>query len=835
MTGERTNNGVTSEAAAPSRKVERLFTIAAAILGSLAVHSVFLLLVLVLNRYILNPDSSLQRIELTRRTALRANIERNRRIPELSNSKTVKLLQKTEKIIGVKHPALKPPDIKPCIVPVEEIVPEELLPRRPDIYELDRLPEPGEDSEREDRSAILGAERLAGVGVGSDGGILGGRGGIGGGLDDMSRNLGGEGIFRDILLVWVIDSSPSMSDKIDQMKTRIGPLFKLLNDEQPDRVLMAVVAFDSRPQLILEKPTDKTGDVLNAMKEVMQMGEEKAKKAALAYLKTGRVPREAGVENVMAAIEFSAHLTRQTDRQVVIGVMTDEAGDDVARWYRAWDVLKRFKIPLYVFGPATNFVSNINSMTFEFTDKRFIDNRIDPQSKMPRNLAGVVVIAADADRGWAMPHREPLASNWGIIFPDVSTDLPSGCGSYYLSKLVMLSGGRYYAIDRGAKYFGTPEMAGYMPTYDSSERKRVLSAFGDKFISYVKAWDGKARPPAKMSSYDQVVGARRLADENLKLAGELTGRVRALGSPDSLPARWQAHRDLFLAELYAARYRLREYLAVLSAVSNKTFGITVSGGVRVRHSVALNDRPAAGTGGPQCTTQETIPFATFKPVELVIGSEEEWKRAVKEHAAYRDLQKKPPVNFATQMLIIVSGGQSFNPEAYVFIAGVNVVDGVLEVAVDRNLPPSSGMDDSDRVFFPGSVVIVPRTDGTVKFVELDKWITSKAEQIKSKVRGGMKSAKMRVFAETMLAKVISDYSKTPWAEIAGRINSLPTFDVTVKKEVLRPEGIPQEIWDKIPEKTRNKWGSLTGEQRQKALQDAKKPQPPPPPVIPGGA
>jgi len=816
MTDKRTNNGIISEEEAPSRKVERVFTVAAAILGSLAVHSVFLLIVLVLNRYVLNPDTSLQRIELIRRAALTANIEENRIIPEQSSSKTVDLLNKTERITSVKHPPLKPPDIAPDIESVEEIVPEELLPQRPEIFDLDRLPDPGDDSELEDRSAILGAERLAGVGGDSGAGILGSGGGISGGTDDMGGKLGGRGISRDILLVWVIDSSPSMSKKIDQLKTRIGPLFKLLNDEQPDKVLMAVVAFDSRPELLLEKPTDKTGDVLNAMEEVKQRGEEEAKKAALAYLKTGRVPPGTGVENVMAAIKFAAHLTRQTDRQVVIGVMTDEAGDDAAKWYPAWEALKRFNIPLYVFGPATNFVNNISSMRFEFTDKRFVDDTIDPRSKMPRNSTGAVVITANADRGWAMPHREPLASNWGIIFRGVSTDLPGGCGPYYLSKLVMLSGGRYYAIDPGVKYFGTPEMAGYMPSYNTAENRRILSAFGDKFISYVKAWNDKAKPPAGMSSYDQVVAARRLANENLKLAGELIGRVRALGSPDSLPARWRAHRDLFLAELYGARYRLREYLAALSAVSNKTVGITTSGGEKVRRSVALNDRPVTGAEGPQNTMQETIPFATFKPVELVIRSEEEWKRAVKEHAAYRDMQEKPPVNFQTQMLIIVSGGQSFRPEAYVFIAGVNAVDGVQEVAVDRNLPPSSGMDDSDRVFFPSSVVIVPRTDGAVKFVKLGKWITSKAEQIKGEMQGGLKSAEARAEAEVLLLHTARKYKGTPWAETAQGLLPLPSFGLNILKKTLeasKPSKPPKP--PKPPEDS--------------------KPQPPPPPVIPGGA
>ncbi|MFH1551075.1 MAG: vWA domain-containing protein [Planctomycetota bacterium] len=813
MTNERTDNGVISEGAAPSRKVERLFTIAAAILGSLAVHSVFLLVVLVLNRYVLNADTSLQRIELTRRTALTANIEENRIIPEQSGSKTVDLLNKTERITSVEHPALKPPDIMPDIEPVEEIVPEELLPRRPEIFELDRLPDPGEESEREDRNAILGAERLAGVGGDSGAGIFGSGGGIGGGIDDMGGQLGGRGIARDILLVWVIDSSPSMSNKIDQLKTRIGPLFNQFNDEQPDRVLMAVVAFDSRSQLILEKPTGKTGDVLNAMEEVKQMGEEEAKKAALAYLNTGRVPPGAGVENVMAAIKFSAHLARQTDRQVVIGVMTDEAGDDAANWSQAWDALKRFNIPLYVFGPATNFVNSIDNMRFEFTDERFIDNKIDPRSKMPRNPTGSVIITANADRGWAMPHREPLASNWGIIFHGVSTDLPGGCGTYYLSKLVMLSGGRYYALDQGVKYFGTPEMAGYMPSYNSDENRRILLAFGDRFISYVKAWNDKAKPPAGMSSYDQVVAARRLAGENLKLAEELIGRVRALGSPDSLPARWQAHRDLFLAELYGARYRLREYLAALSAVSNKTVGITTSGGEKVKRSVALSDRPVTAAKDPQNTMQETIPFTTFKPVELVIRSEEEWNRAVKEHAAYRDLQEKPPVNFQTQMLVVVSGGQSFRPEAYVFIAGVNAVDGVLEVAVDRNLPPSSGMDDSDRVFFPCSAVIVPRTDGAVKFVELGKWVTSKAEQIKGEMQGGVKSAEARAEAEVLLSHTARKYKGTPWAETAQGLLPLPSFGLEILKETLEA---PKPLKPPKPPKD-------------------DKPQPPPTPVIPGGA
>jgi hypothetical protein len=255
------------------------------------------------------------------------------------------------------------------------------------------------------------------------------------------------------------------------------------------------------------------------------------------------------------------------------------------------------------------------------------------------------------------------------------------------------------------------------------------------------------------------------------------------------------------------------------------------GGNRFIQTAAFSNRQIAMTTDPRLQIADTIPFPTSKPVELVVRSEEEWLNALKNYAAYRQAQQRPPVNFQTHMLLIVGGGVSYDSAAYVSILGAALSGDTLEVAVDKYLPAASGYVDYDKVYFPGSVVIMPRTEGAANFVDVDKWIDDKAPDLKGSVAGGLDSAKSLLRAHLMLNRVARLYAGTPWGDIAQRLLPLNSYALSTVSVVPRPPEIPEEVWRKIPGDLRQRWYSLTNAERKKAIDDALYE----PPTVPGGA
>ncbi len=790
----------------------------AAVLGSVAFHAILLLGGIIMERFF-GPD------EASRTVLLRTIVEPADKTLKNIDLDSRSLVDTLEKMRGEPLKFINILETTPDVEPPAGAVPTDIMPKQPEVIEAGMLPDIGGTTGEDDRRAILGTERVVGISGETKAGFIGSGTGVGSAVGNMGEGLGRLAGGSDILLVWLLDSSPSMRSKIDQLTQRIRPLFKSLNAGRKDRMLMTVIAFDSKPVRILEKPTDSPAEIIKAFREVKKRGIEKQKQAVLYYLKHKAVHPQAGVENVMKAVEFAANMSGETHRKVIIALMTDEAGNDSKRVEQAVSALKRHKAPLYVFGSSTKFTNNITTSRTKMSDPRFA-------RAGSSNKSGSVIISASADRGWAMPHAEPLASNWGILLPGIPKDAPSGYGSYYLCKLVQNSGGTFYMLDDNVPYAGTEKMAGFSPLYSSSERRRIYSGFGKRLMLAVKRWDSRPKPPGQIGTNAAFDAATQTAASNLALTGSLIASIESLGASEASP-RWSAHRELFLTELYAARYRLIEYLAVLKSVAQTNLGTHMEGRRKIKTTISIRNHSVASARS--LAPPATLPFPTYKRLQLVIRNDKEWQKALEEHAAYRELQQKPAVDFSSQMLIIVSGGKCYSPNARMDIVSASQTKaGVIEVAVDRFLPSSSGLANYDKNYFPSSMIVVSKSDTEVKFLTIKQWLASKAEKIGKDLPGKTRAAEALLKARITLTRFKEKYSGTPWGNIAGHITLLSFRASVGRQDITPPPRPPRPPGPSGGGSTPRPPGTPGGGSAPQPSKPPAKPAPRPT-VIPGGA
>jgi len=155
---------------------------------------------------------------------------------------------------------------------------------------------------------------------------------------------------RDTTVVWVFDQSASLIQQREEIVLRFDRIYRELGmiDEQGHRafenkgespLLTQVVAFGANYS-VLSEPTDDVDSV----------------KASIEGIETD----SSGIENVMAAVIKTVglrksdrdidRLTREPKRNVLIIVVTDEAGDDVQQVGKAIQACGAVQIPIYVIG-----------------------------------------------------------------------------------------------------------------------------------------------------------------------------------------------------------------------------------------------------------------------------------------------------------------------------------------------------------------------------------------------------------------------------------------------------------------------------------------------------
>ena len=660
-----------------------------------------------------------------------------------------------------------------------------------------------------DADSLLGRPEDLGAGIVKEGfgapppgaDLIGGTGNVQAAGQMLSSRLQEGFKDKDILLVWVVDASPSLYDKIEMLKSRIQPLFDALNKENPKKLDMTVVSFDNKPELLLKEPTADPQAVMQAMDGLKERSFAEFKKKALAKIKNPDLTLTPVPENTMLALRFAANpanLKTREDRQIVIVLLTDEKGNDAGNWQSTLDALQKRKTPLFVFGPTTRFVSETKS---ELIIVR--DDSITP--------TGVALVQGQGDIGSAEPVREPVCRQWGAGMFGVNFEEPAVAGPFELSALAKFTGGKYYFIDdlqvvdpataatlppnaqaainailgerqyNSAGRFNSAAMSEFLPAYDSEKIKAYLNSFGKRLLDIVVAYEKVPKPPASFNSTEELLKAMKTASDNIAAINKTIKQVNSLQPGPEAPKRWRAHRDLFLAQLYFARYTLAEYLKALEEQSRTQFSTTPDAEGFV-HYWALSPVPVAAPSA-LLDPVNSVEFFTPDPVEVVIKSEQELKDFVAAHAALGDNQEMPKIDFNAQMLVLVSLGKVFSPDARIEITGVTRTADSLEIVVEKYNP--SATRDENTPYFPNQMVAVPLSPLAPKFLTFDKWSDERVAEETSLLKGGKASAAFRQEAKIAISRVIRLYRGTPWEAVAAQmppLNSVTLVEVKYKPE-----------------------------------------------------
>jgi hypothetical protein len=330
-----------------------------------------------------------------------------------------------------------------------------------------------------------------------------------------------------------------------------------------------------------------------------------------------------------------------------------------------------------------------------------------------------------------------------------------------------------------AARFSLAAMAPYMPTYDPDAINSYMKSFGTRFLNLVEEYERVPKPPASFSTTDELRKAIRTANDNLRAINMKLRQVSGQKPGPEVPQRWLAHRDLFLAQLCYARYTLTEYVKALEALANTEIS-TKPDAEGFIHYYALSPVPLT----PPTTMidpQKGLDFFTTNPVETVIKSQQELQDFVKANAALGDNQELPQVDFNTQMIILVSLGKVFSPDARIEILAVTQTADSLEVVVDKNNPPARV--DENTPYFPNQMVIVPLSQLAPKFITYGKWSDERAAEEAGLLKGGKISAAYREEAKVAISRVIRHYRGTPWEAVAAQmlpLNSVKLDEVKYK-------------------------------------------------------
>ncbi len=389
---------------------------------------------------------------------------------------------------------------------------------------------------------------------------------------------------RPTLVVWLFDESGSLqpqrkaiAKRFDRIYEELGvveaagnPAFKH-DDDKP--LLTSVASFEANTTLHTKKPTGELGEIQAAMQAIEA-------KAAMVYQNQDQAT---GRENVFDAVgqvagEFRKYRTKAPQRNVMIVVFTDEAGNDFENVDAAVELCKRSAIPVYVVGVPAPFGRREALVKYVDPDPSYNQTpRFVPVDQGPESL---------------MPERIKLRF---LGRNDRDDRLESGFGPFALSRLTYETGGIYFSVHPNrrqgyisrnqtdamtthiSQFFDPLVMRNYRPDYiTESEYRRRLAANLAKAALVQAANDSWTESMEdirlRFPKVDEAALARDLSTAQ-RTAAKLEPKIARLVStlkqgekdrPKITEPRWQAGFDLAIGRALAAKVRTEGYNSMLA-------------------------------------------------------------------------------------------------------------------------------------------------------------------------------------------------------------------------------------------------------------------------------
>lgn len=385
---------------------------------------------------------------------------------------------------------------------------------------------------------------------------------------------------RKTLVVWMFDQSASLMQQRDEISARFDHVYEELGmleaaGSQAFRkhrdipLLTQIVAFGEQNNILMDEPTSDVAKL----------------KEAVAAIDVDR----SGIENVFSAVIRVADLykhfcrtdprTRDRYRNVMIIIVSDEAGDDGQRIDECVRSCTRFSIPVFVIGVPAPFGRSE-------TKVKWVDP--DPAYDQTPQLATVT-------QGPESLALERIRLDFTGDFDDLDT-IDSGFGPFNLTRLCYETGGIYFAVHPNRtthravrlwetanysaylSYFFDPKvMRPYKPDYVSQatylKRLKENKARGALVQAAMYTTTGVLNPPRlRFPKLDEAEFARIVSTAQqsaAKVEPELDRLYELLRAGeqdrDSEHAlRWQAGYDLAYGRAMAAKVRATSYNQMLA-------------------------------------------------------------------------------------------------------------------------------------------------------------------------------------------------------------------------------------------------------------------------------
>ena len=256
-------------------------------------------------------------------------------------------------------------------------------------------------------------------------------GGVEGAVDRLAWEIASTLREKKTLVVWLFDVSPSLAARRATIADRVENVYRQLNalNVTADKALKSAVAVYGEQTSILSK--DPIDDPSELVKQVRGIKSEAS-----------------GNENTFAAVTRVANhfKDQRATREIMIIIVTDEAGSDPQNLENAIVATKRYGMRCYCVGDAAPFGR-------EFTE-------------MPFTLESGETVIGVMQRGPETLYPEALRlAFWGTNDYDLQ-NMSSGFGPYALTRLCAETNGLYFIAAEGrGKTFDPQTMRNYAPDY----------------------------------------------------------------------------------------------------------------------------------------------------------------------------------------------------------------------------------------------------------------------------------------------------------------------------------------------------------------------------------
>ncbi len=405
---------------------------------------------------------------------------------------------------------------------------------------------------------------------------------------------------RSTTVVWLFDQSASLMRQREEIRERFDRIYRELGliqeaghqafeNKEDAPLLTQVYAFGAQVSKLLPEPTDDLEQI----------------KAAIDGIETDA----SGIENVMTAVTMAAEarskdrkldrITREPKRNVMLIVVSDEAGDDVNGVGDAIRACNELQIPVYVIGVPAPFGRSETRVKW-----------VDPNPEFDQTPQWAIV-----SQGPESVAPERLRMDFTGTFEDLDM-IDSGFGPFHLTRLCYETGGIYFAVHPnrntnrrvGAwetksyaahlQYFFDPDvMRRYKPDYVSNKtylerlnqnaaRKSLVQAAAFTTTGTLQSPQLRFEKLNEATFVNEVTVAQRAAALIEPQLNRLYEMLRT-GEKDrgqELSLRWQAGYDLAMGRAIAAKVRAETYNGMLALVKT-----------RKKFSPAEGDKPQNNT------------------------------------------------------------------------------------------------------------------------------------------------------------------------------------------------------------------------------------------------